>query len=87
MRSKQIQKGGNIMEYTQFGRTSLRVSKISYGTWQFGGDWGRVERSQWDAGKATVQTALELGINFFDRCVGIRPVDLVQINVVDAKIT
>jgi len=27
------------MEYTQFGQTSLRVSKISYGTWQFGGDW------------------------------------------------
>ena len=54
------------MEYTQFGRTTLRVSKISYGTWQFGGDWGRVERSQWDTGKATVQKALELGINFFD---------------------
>src|SRR6266436_6728257 len=54
------------MEYTQFGRTSLRVSKISYGTWQFGGDWGRIERSQWDTGKATVQKALELGINFFD---------------------
>jgi hypothetical protein len=55
-----------MMDYTQFGQTSLRVSKISYGTWQFGGDWGRVERSQWDAGKATVQKALELGINFFD---------------------
>src|SRR5205823_8605453 len=54
------------MEYTQFGRTCLRVSKISYGTWQFGGDWGHVERSQWDAGKATVQKAIELGINFFD---------------------
>jgi aryl-alcohol dehydrogenase-like predicted oxidoreductase len=54
------------MEYTQFGRTALRVSKISYGTWQFGGDWGRVESSQWDTGKATVQKALELGINFFD---------------------
>jgi aryl-alcohol dehydrogenase-like predicted oxidoreductase len=54
------------MEYTQFGQTSLHVSKISYGTWQFGGDWGRIERSQWDTGKATVQKALELGINFFD---------------------
>ncbi len=54
------------MEYTQFGRTALHVSKISYGTWQFGGDWGRVERSQWDAGKASVQKGLELGINFFD---------------------
>ena len=54
------------MEYTQFGQTSLRVSKISYGTWQFGGDWGHIESAQWDAGKATVQKALELGINFFD---------------------
>jgi aryl-alcohol dehydrogenase-like predicted oxidoreductase len=63
---EQIAKGGNTMEYTQFGQTSLRVSKISYGTWQFGGDWGQVERAQWDAGKASVQKALELGINFFD---------------------
>ena len=54
------------MEYTQFGQTALHVSKISYGTWQFGGDWGRVERTQWEAGKASVQKALELGINFFD---------------------
>ena len=54
------------MEYTQFGQTALRVSKLSYGTWQFGGDWGRVERSQWEAGKASVQKALELGITFFD---------------------
>jgi aryl-alcohol dehydrogenase-like predicted oxidoreductase len=54
------------MEYTHFGRTSLRVSKICYGTWQFGGDWGQVDQLQWDAGKATVQKALELGINFFD---------------------
>ena len=54
------------MEYKQFGRTALRVSKISYGTWQFGGDWGHIEHSQWDTGKATVQKALELGINFFD---------------------
>jgi aryl-alcohol dehydrogenase-like predicted oxidoreductase len=54
------------MEYTQFGQTALRVSKISYGTWQFGGDWGRVEQAQWEAGKASVEIALELGINFFD---------------------
>jgi hypothetical protein len=63
---EQIAKGGNTMEYTQLGQTALRVSKISYGTWQFGGDWGQVERAQWDAGKASVQKALELGINFFD---------------------
>ena len=54
------------MEYTQFGRTALHVSKISYGTWQFGGDWGHIEREQREEGKATVRRALELGINFFD---------------------
>jgi aryl-alcohol dehydrogenase-like predicted oxidoreductase len=54
------------MEYTQFGRTALHVSKICYGTWQFGGDWGHVDREQWDTGKATVRKALELGINCFD---------------------
>lgn len=54
------------MEYTQFGQTALHVSKMCYGTWQSGGDWGSVERAQWDAGKATIQKALELGINFFD---------------------
>jgi aryl-alcohol dehydrogenase-like predicted oxidoreductase len=54
------------MEYTQFGRTVLRVSKISYGTWQFGGDWGHVDHEQREEGKATVRKALEMGINFFD---------------------
>jgi aryl-alcohol dehydrogenase-like predicted oxidoreductase len=54
------------MEYTQFGQTALRVSKLSYGTWQFGGDWGHIASGQWDAGKATVQKALELGIHVFD---------------------
>src|SRR5207245_11431626 len=62
---KQKQEVGNPMEYTQFGRTGLHVSRISYGTWQFGGDWGRVESAQWEAGKASVQKALDLGINFF----------------------
>src|SRR6202049_4113853 len=54
------------MEYTQFGQTALRVSKISYGTWQFGGDWGHIKSAQWEADKPTVQKCLELGINFFD---------------------
>jgi aryl-alcohol dehydrogenase-like predicted oxidoreductase len=51
------------MEYTRLGRTGLSVSRICLGTWQFGGDWGSVERE--DA-KAAVRRALELGINFFD---------------------
>ncbi|MGO8951052.1 MAG: aldo/keto reductase [Ktedonobacterales bacterium] len=54
------------MEYIQFGRAGLNVSRISYGTWQFGGDWGKVDSDEWDLGKATVRKALELGINIFD---------------------
>lgn len=54
------------MEYTSLGRTALHVSKISYGTWQFSGEWGQIKQEQWNAGKATVRQALELGINLFD---------------------
>jgi aryl-alcohol dehydrogenase-like predicted oxidoreductase len=54
------------VEYTQFGRTGLNVSRVSYGTWEFGGDWGRVAADQWETGKATVRKALDLGINLFD---------------------
>lgn len=54
------------MEYTSLGRTALHVSKISYGTWQFSGEWGQIKQEQWDAGKATIRQALELGITLFD---------------------
>ncbi|HEU5378518.1 MAG TPA: aldo/keto reductase [Ktedonobacteraceae bacterium] len=54
------------MEYTSLGRTALHVSKISYGTWQFSGEWGQIKQEQWNAGKATIRQALELGINLFD---------------------
>jgi aryl-alcohol dehydrogenase-like predicted oxidoreductase len=51
------------MKYTQLGQTSLHVSTISFGTWQFGGDWGHFDTK--DA-QAAIRQALELGINFFD---------------------
>jgi aryl-alcohol dehydrogenase-like predicted oxidoreductase len=51
------------VERTRLGRTGLEVSRICFGTWQFGGEWGRVER---DEAKAAVRKALELGVNFFD---------------------
>src|SRR4051812_47258796 len=51
------------MEYVELGQTGLRVSRICFGTWQFGGDWGAVER---DDAKAAIRTALDLGITFFD---------------------
>ena len=31
------------MEMVWLGRTELRVSRMCYGTWQFGGDWGPVD--------------------------------------------
>lgn len=51
------------MKYTQLGRTSLNVSTLSYGTWQFGGDWGSFETQE---AQAAIRKALELGISFFD---------------------
>src|SRR5579872_2098284 len=51
------------MEYTQFGQTELFVSRIAFGTWAFGGDWGDVEV---EASKQAIRRALDLGITFFD---------------------
>ena len=41
----------------------MRVSKICFGTWAFGGEWGEQDL---DANKGAVRKALEMGINFFD---------------------
>ena len=51
------------MEYTQLGHTDLHVSRIAFGTWSFGGDWGPV---QVDESRRAIHKALELGINLFD---------------------
>ena len=36
------------MEYIQLGKSGLNVSRICFGTWQFGGDWGLVQRDEVD---------------------------------------
>jgi len=51
------------METIRLGRTDLEVSRICLGTWQFGGEWGAIDRGE---AIATVARARELGINFFD---------------------
>jgi aryl-alcohol dehydrogenase-like predicted oxidoreductase len=51
------------MRYIELGRSGLRVSRICFGTWQFGGDWGAVDR---DGGIAAVRAALDQGVTFFD---------------------
>ncbi len=41
----------------------IEVSEIGLGTWQFGGDWGNVTDEE---ALATMRTAVDLGVNFFD---------------------
>jgi aryl-alcohol dehydrogenase-like predicted oxidoreductase len=51
------------MRTTTLGTTGLEVSRVAYGTWQLGGDWGEFDE---DAAVAAVRRARELGVNFFD---------------------
>jgi aryl-alcohol dehydrogenase-like predicted oxidoreductase len=51
------------MQYTQLGERGPRVSRIAFGNWSAGGDWGSVDRG---AAIAATREALGLGINFFD---------------------
>ena len=51
------------MRMTTLGRSGLQVSRIAFGTWSFGGDWGAVDT---EAAQAAIRYARELGVNFFD---------------------
>jgi aryl-alcohol dehydrogenase-like predicted oxidoreductase len=51
------------MKTTTLGRSGLHVSRIAFGTWQLGGDWGPFDD---DAAVAAIRRARELGVNFFD---------------------
>jgi aryl-alcohol dehydrogenase-like predicted oxidoreductase len=55
------------MKTTTLGRSRLHVSRIAFGTWQLGGDWGSFDE---DAAIATIRRAVDLGINFFDTAQG-----------------
>ena len=51
------------MRTTTLGRSGLDVSRIAFGTWQIGGDWGSFDT---DAAVQAIQLAREQGVNFFD---------------------
>jgi aryl-alcohol dehydrogenase-like predicted oxidoreductase len=51
------------LQTIKLGRTDLEVSRICFGTWQFGGEWGAIDHGE---AIASVARARELGIDFFD---------------------
>jgi aryl-alcohol dehydrogenase-like predicted oxidoreductase len=51
------------MQYRELGRTGWKVSAISFGAWAIGGTWGNVKD---DESLAALNSALDLGVNFFD---------------------
>ena len=51
------------MRQITLGRSGLRVSRVAFGTWQLGGDWGPTDT---DAAVAAIQRAADLGVTFFD---------------------
>jgi aryl-alcohol dehydrogenase-like predicted oxidoreductase len=55
------------MRYTTLGRTGLEVSRIAFGTWQLGGEWGTFDA---DDAVAAIRRARELGVTFFDTAQG-----------------
>jgi aryl-alcohol dehydrogenase-like predicted oxidoreductase len=53
----------DALKYRKFGRTGWDVSEISFGAWQLGGDWGKVDDL---ASIDTLHYAFDQGINFVD---------------------
>jgi len=51
----------------RLGRSELNVSRIAFGTWQLGGDWGATDE---EAAISAIRYAYDRGINFFDTAQG-----------------
>ena len=51
------------MKTVTLAATGLEVTPIAYGTWQFGGDWGPVDKQ---TAMRAIRLARSTGINFFD---------------------
>jgi len=55
------------METVPLGQTDLKVSRVAFGAWELGGEWGSVRT---DAAIAAIRQARNLGINLFDTAQG-----------------
>jgi len=51
------------MIYRDLGKTGIKVSEISFGTWAIGGSWGSVKD---DESLRALAKAIDAGVNFFD---------------------
>jgi len=51
------------MEAVTLGRTDLKVSRIAFGAWELGGEWGSFDE---DAATATIRGARDRGVTLFD---------------------
>lgn len=51
------------MQYNQLGKTDLKVSELSFGTWAIGGSWGKTDDKE---ALIALQRAMDAGVNFFD---------------------
>lgn len=58
------------MKYRRLGKTDLTISVVGIGTWQFGGEWGKVFEQ--DEATAMIARGKDLGINLIDtaECYG-----------------
>jgi aryl-alcohol dehydrogenase-like predicted oxidoreductase len=55
------------MDKIRLGRSNLQVSRIAFGAWELGGDWGATDEA---AAIATIRHAADIGVNFFDTAQG-----------------
>ena len=53
------------MKYRKLGETEITVSVVAMGCWAITGDWTWGAQDE-QASIATIRTALDVGINFFD---------------------
>ncbi len=51
------------MQYGRLGKTGYEISRVGFGAWAIGGDWGNVGE---DDAMAALDSALDNGITFFD---------------------
>ena len=55
------------MDKVRLGKSNLQVSRIAFGAWELGGDWGATDEP---AAIAAIRHAADAGINFFDTAQG-----------------